>query len=72
MNQGDTVWILENNKNIRECTFIRTNGNLSIIKFENGGGIQVPTKRLFSSLNEVQMEQTRLKPYNPKLNAQLL
>lgn len=72
MNQGDTVWILENNKNIRECTFIRTNGNLSIIKFENGGGIQVPTKRLFSSLNAVQMEQTRLKPYNPKLNAQLL
>ena len=72
MNQGDAVWILENNKNIRECTFIRTNGNLSIIKFENGGGIQVPTKRLFSSLNEAQMEQTRLKPYNPKLNAQLL
>ena len=72
MNQGDTVWILENNKNIRECTFIRTNGNLSIIKFDNGGGIQVPTKRLFSSLNEVRMEQTRLKPYNPKLNAQLL
>ena len=72
MNQGDTVWILESNKNIRKCTLVRTIGNLSIIKFENGGGIQVPTKRLFSSLTEVQIEQTRHKPYNPKLNAQLL
>ena len=72
MKPGDTVWILESNKNIRKCKFVRTNGNLSIIKFENGGGIQVPTKRLFSSYNEVQMEQTRHKPYDPKLNAQLL
>lgn len=52
MKPGDTVWIIESNTNIRSATLMRINGNLTLIKFENGGGIQIPMKRLFHSENE--------------------
>lgn len=44
---GDKVYIVESNRIVRECTVVRPAGNLIIIRFENGGGIQVNKNRLF-------------------------
>lgn len=52
MKPGDAVWIIESNINVRSATLMRMNGNLALIKFENGGGIQIPMKRLFHNENE--------------------
>ena len=49
---GDKAYIIESNRIIRECTVVRASGNLYIIRFENGGGIQVPGHRLFASQEE--------------------
>lgn len=46
---GDTAYIILNNKNITEVTISKISGNLYIVRFNNGGGIQVPKGRLFSS-----------------------
>ena len=49
---GDKAYIVESNRIVRECTIVRASGNLYIIRFENGGGIQVPKHRLFASQKE--------------------
>lgn len=49
---GDKAYIVESNRIVRECTVVRASGNLYIIRFENGGGIQVPKNRLFASQEE--------------------
>lgn len=49
---GDKAYIVESNRIVRECTIVRASGNLYIIRFENGGGIQVPKHRLFASQEE--------------------
>ena len=49
---GDKAYIVESNRIIRECTVVRASGNLYIIRFEKGGGIQVPRHRLFATLEE--------------------
>ena len=46
---GDKAYIVESNRIIRECTVVRGSGNMYIIKFNNGGGIQVKAHRLFAS-----------------------
>lgn len=44
---GDKAYIVESNRIVRECIVVRPAGNLIIIRFENGGGIQVNKNRLF-------------------------
>lgn len=46
MKQGDVAWIIENNRAVLECKIVRINGNLAIIRFEDGSGTQLPLKRL--------------------------
>ena len=46
MKQGDTAWIIENNRTVRECKIVRINGNLVIIRFTDGCATQLPLKRL--------------------------
>lgn len=46
---GDKAYIVESNRIVRECTVVRPAGNLIIIRFENGGGIQVNKNRLFAT-----------------------
>lgn len=46
---GDKVYIVESNRIVRECTVKRVTGKLIIIRFENGGGIQVSKNRLFDT-----------------------
>lgn len=46
---GDKAYIVESNRIVRECTVKRVTGKLIIIRFENGGGIQVSENRLCST-----------------------
>ena len=47
MKVGDRVYFIENNMNVRCVTIKRIRGDLILIKFNNGGGIQVHKSRLF-------------------------
>jgi hypothetical protein len=49
---GDTAYILESNRNVRKVTISRCSGGMYLIKFENGGGIQVKEHRLFATEEE--------------------
>ena len=51
---GDEAYIVENNRIVRQCTVIRESAGMHIIRFENGGGIQVKEHRLFSSQEEAE------------------
>lgn len=55
---GDTVYLIESNRLIRECTVKRVSGNLYVVRFANGGGIQVKEHRLFATQEEA--ESSRL------------
>lgn len=46
---GDKAYIVESNRIVRECTVKRVTGKLIIIRFENGGGIQVSENWLFDT-----------------------
>ena len=56
MKQGDTAWIIENNRTVRECKIIRINGNLVIIRFTDGCGTQLPLKRLYETQEDAYEE----------------
>ncbi len=56
MKQGDIAWIIENNRTVRECKIVRINGNLAIVRFEDGCGTQLPLKRLYKSQEEADKE----------------
>lgn len=46
---GDKAYIVESNRVVRECTITRASGNLYVIRFIDGGGIQLPKHRLFAT-----------------------
>ena len=56
MKQGDTAWIKENNRTVRECKIVRINGNLVIIRFTDGCGTQLPLKRLYETQEDAYEE----------------
>lgn len=56
MKQGDTVWVIENNRTVRECKIVRINGNLVIIRFTDGCGTQLPLKRLYETQEDAYKE----------------
>lgn len=56
MKQGDTVWVIENNRTVRECKIVRINGNLVIIRFTDGCGTQLPLKRLYETQEDAYEE----------------
>lgn len=58
---GDTAYIVENNRIVRECTIVRKSGNLYIIRFNSGGGIQVKGHRLFALQEEAEDSVSQLK-----------
>lgn len=56
-NEGDSAFIVESNRLIREVTILRRRGDLYIVRFKgNNGGIQVRGTRLFATMEEA--EQT--------------
>lgn len=56
MKQGDTAWIIENNRTVRECKIVRINGNLVIIRFIDDSGTQLPLKRLYETQKDAYEE----------------
>lgn len=56
MKQGDTAWIIENNRTVRECKIVRINGNLVIIRFTDGCGTQLPLNRLYETQEDAYEE----------------
>lgn len=49
---GDKAFIVESNRAVREVTVIRHSGGMYLIRFAEGGGIQVREHRLFSTQEE--------------------
>lgn len=59
---GDKAYIVENNRIVRQCTVVKVSaGNLIVIRFDNGGGIQVSKKRLFPTKEAAEESVPRLK-----------
>lgn len=53
---GDTAYLIESNRTIREVSVVKCNGDLYVIRFANGGGIQVKSHRLFISIEEAEQQ----------------
>ena len=51
---GDKAFILESNRIIREVTVVRASGGLYLIRFSDGGGIQVKEHRLFPTKEDAE------------------
>ena len=51
---GDKAYIVENNRIVRQCMVVRVSSGMHLIRFENGGGIQVKRHRLFTSQEEAE------------------
>lgn len=49
MKTHQIVYMVESNRIVRPVEIIKLVGNFAIVKFENGGGIQVSTKRLYET-----------------------
>lgn len=56
MKQGDTAWIIENNRTVRECKIVRISGSLAIIRFVDGSGTRLPLKRLYETQEDAYEE----------------
>ncbi|MCM1096950.1 MAG: hypothetical protein NC427_02675 [Ruminococcus flavefaciens] len=51
---GDKAFIVESNHTVREVTVARRSGGMFLIKFPDGGGIQVREHRLFATREEAE------------------
>ena len=62
MKAGDTAYIVESNRFVREVTIVRVSGGIYLIRFkDSGGGIQVKKHRLYATRedadNNIKKEQ---------------
>lgn len=52
---GDSAFILESNRIVREVTIIKCTGGMYLIKFvDTGGGIQVKEHRLYAAREDAE------------------
>lgn len=51
---GDTAFIVESNRIIRQVTIKSCSGGMYLIKFEIGGGIKVKEHRLFATKKDAE------------------
>ncbi|MDD3186038.1 MAG: hypothetical protein PHT76_12135 [Anaerostipes sp.] len=51
---GDTAYILESNRIVKEVKIIRQSGGIYLIRFNTGGGIQVKEHRLYATQEEAE------------------
>mgnify|MGYP000807529504 CR=1 FL=1 len=63
---GDKAFILESNRIIREVTIAQCSGGMYLIKFSDGGGIQVKEHRLFATKEEAEAGMPGKKPETKK------
>ena len=60
---GDTVFIVESNRFIREAKVRSCTGGIYLIKFkDNGGGIKLKEHRLFATKEEAEASIPKAKP----------
>lgn len=59
---GDTAFIVESNRIIREVQIKSCAGGMYLIKFEDGGGIKVKEHRLFSTKEEAEASLPKKAP----------
>lgn len=53
---GDTAFLIESNRIIREVSIIRVSGSFYTVKFvKDGGGIKVRESRLFATREEAEV-----------------
>lgn len=53
MKAGDTAYLVESNRFVREVKILRCNGELYVVRFKDtGGGLQVKAHRLFLTSEE--------------------
>ncbi len=58
---GETTYIVESNRTIREVAIVRCAGGMYLIRFTDGGGIQVKEHRLFKTVEEAEQSIPRFK-----------
>ena len=57
---GDTVFIVESNRFIREAEIRSCSGGMYLVKFkDNGGGIKLKEHRLFATKEEAEASITK-------------
>lgn len=61
MKAGDTAYIVESNRIVREVKIISCSGGMYLVRFEGGGGIRVREHRLFATEEEAKKSITGLK-----------
>ena len=60
---GDTVFIVESNRFIREAEVRSCSGGMYLVKFkDNGGGIKLKEHRLFASQEDAEASILKTKP----------
>ena len=67
---GDTAFLVESNRIIREVKIVNCSGGMYLVKFANGGGIRVKEHRLFVTEDDARKsipgyeEPRRRSPYD--------
>lgn len=66
---GDTAYIVESNRIIKEVKIVNCAGGMYLIKFANGGGIRVKEHRIFATEEDAKKsipgyKEQRRSPYD--------
>ena len=82
MKTGDTAYMIESNRIVREVTIVKVTGNSAIIRFENGGGTRIALDKLYNTeekaLSKVSVRKDDFvnsidkRKYSEKWNGQLI
>lgn len=51
---NDVAYIVESALRVRRVFIKKLNGNLAVLIFEEGGGVQIPVSRLFATKEEAE------------------
>lgn len=53
-NEGDTAYLIESGRIIREGQIVRRSGDLYLFRFVEGGGLKVKEHRLYATYEEAE------------------
>ena len=59
MKTGETVYMIESNRIIRQVKIIKLVGNFAIVKFNDGGGTQISMNRLYKTEEDAMKKISR-------------
>lgn len=65
-NPGDTAFLVESNRLVREVSVIKISGGFCTIRFaDSGGGMRVRENRLFPTRGEAEASMPKKEPKRP-------